>query len=326
LSDTGVERTFASETVLKADECIALWAERSDVSDLIICGNALIKYRDRFEDAGLTNIVDEELWYPSGLGLLRATWTGTGDPALVLPIYTRLSDAEENERKRLGLKVPESASVTGVAEGLAGRHLQLRPMSVNDLNQVAELEGETYAHAAHEAWSLAMFEDELALPGRTWWVAHDGAEIVGFAGAVLAGDTLEILDVVVSPARRREHIASRLLRSVAYDGHVLGAVSLSLEVEEDNEAAQALYDYMDKELCGRLLVEEYDENLSWSEQPESVRRTASEIMGRFAQKVREVRSEYLGEGWVDDDSLAFAYLLAHAQNCGFGIWREEETL
>lgn len=92
------------------------------------------------------------------------------------------------------------------------------------------------------------------------------------------------------------------------------------------QAAQALYDYMDKELCGRLLVEEYDENLSWSEQPESVKRTASEIMGRFAQKVREVRSEYLGEGWVDDDSLAFAYLLAHAQNCGFGIWREEETL
>ena len=251
LSDTGVERTFASETVLKADECIALWAERSDVSDLIICGNALIKYRDRFEDAGLTNIVDEELWYPSGLGLLRATWTGTGDPALVLPIYTRLSDAEENERKRLGLKVPESASVTGVAEGLAGRHLQLRPMSVNDLNQVAELEGETYAHAAHEAWSLAMFEDELALPGRTWWVAHDGAEIVGFAGAVLAGDTLEILDVVVSPARRREHIASRLLRSVAYDGHVLGAVSLSLEVEEDNEAAQALYESLGLSVGGR---------------------------------------------------------------------------
>lgn len=90
-------------------------------------------------------------------------------------------------------------------------------------------------------------------------------------------------------------------------------------------AAQALYDYMDKELRGRLVLKEYNYNASsWSEQPESVRRTTSEVLGRFAEKVREVRSEYLAEGWVTDDSLAFSYLMAHAQNCGYGIWREED--
>jgi hypothetical protein len=48
-------------------------------------------------------------------------------------------------------------------------------------------------------------------------------------------------------------------------------------------------------------------------------------MKLFAQKVREVRSKYLAEGWVADDSLEFAYLMAHAQNCGYGIWREEDN-
>ena len=74
-----------------------------------------------------------------------------------------------------------------------------------------------------------------------------------------------------------------------------------------------------------LVLKEYDYNASsWSEQPESVQRTTAEVLGRFAAKVREVRSQYLGEGWVADDSLAFSYLMAHAERCGYGWWREED--
>ena len=91
------------------------------------------------------------------------------------------------------------------------------------------------------------------------------------------------------------------------------------------QAAQALYDYMDKELCGRLVLKEYNYDAStWSEQPETVKRTWAEVLGRFAEKVREVRAEFLAEDWVTDDSLAFSYLMAHAQNCGCGIWHEED--
>ena len=73
-------------------------------------------------------------------------------------------------------------------------------------------------------------------------------------------------------------------------------------------AAQALYDYMDREVYGRMT----------EDNPMS-----QEVMKRFAEKVREVRSEYLAKGWIADNSLEFAYLMAHAQNCGNGIWREE---
>ena len=90
-------------------------------------------------------------------------------------------------------------------------------------------------------------------------------------------------------------------------------------------AAQALYDYMDKELCGRLVLEGYNYDASsWSEQPESVKRTTAEVLERFAEKIREVRSKYLAKGWVTDDSLAFSYLMAHGQRCGYGYWREED--
>ena len=75
------------------------------------------------------------------------------------------------------------------------------------------------------------------------------------------------------------------------------------------QAAQALYHYMENDVYGRMT----------GNNP-----FAPEVMKLFAKKVREVRSKYLAEGWVADDSLEFAYLMAHAQNCGYGIWCEED--
>lgn len=75
------------------------------------------------------------------------------------------------------------------------------------------------------------------------------------------------------------------------------------------QAAQALYDYLDNNVYGRLV----------GNNP-----FGPEAMKLFAKKVREVRSKYLAEGWIADDSLEFAYLMAHAQNCGYGFWREED--
>ena len=69
------------------------------------------------------------------------------------------------------------------------------------------------------------------------------------------------------------------------------------------KAAQELYDYMDREVYGNK---------------------SAEALEHFADKVREVRSKYLAEGWIADDSLEFAYLMEHAQRCSQGWWREED--
>ncbi len=258
LDDAGAHRMFPAETVLKADACVTAWAERADAAELTLTGNGLAKYRARFEAAGFRSFSPEEAWYPTGEGLLRAAveagvFDGSdaqpGDPALVLPIYTRLSDAEEAERTRLGLKKPASVELTGVDDALAGIHLQLRPMTVNDTAAVAALEAAAYEASAHTPWTERMFYEELSQPGRSWWVAHDQGTVIGFAGGVLAGADFEVEEVVVDAARRRAGIATRLVARVAYDAQMLGAQTISLEVDEKNEPARALY--------GRLgLVEE----------------------------------------------------------------------
>lgn len=255
LDDAGAHRTFDAERVVKADEAVRELADRADVAELALTGDGLKKYRDRFEAAGLARVLDESLWHPTAQGLVRA-WAaspvrGSGDPALVLPIYTRLSDAEENERKRLGLKAPASVEVTGVDDALADRHLQLRPMSVNDLPAVAALESESYVGAAHTPWTEHMFYDELSQPGRSWWVAHDLGTIIGFAGGQLAGDDFEVTDVVVARDRRRQGIASRLVSRICYDAHVLNAATASLEVDEKNAPARAAYASLGFEEVGR---------------------------------------------------------------------------
>ena len=249
LDDTGAQRTFAAETVVKAQACVDDWAAYADRNELQLTGDGLKKYRAAFEAAGFSRFVDQNHWHPSSEGLLRSMAAApresardNGDPALVLPVYTRLSDAEEAERKRLGLGESGFVKESGVAEELAGIHLQLRPMSVNDIAQVEELEGSAFAGGVHEPWRAPMFEEELAQPGRTWWVAHDRGTIIGFAGGLLAGDRLEVLDVAVASDRRHEGIATRLLTRLAYDGQTLGATEISLEVHEGNEAARGLYE------------------------------------------------------------------------------------
>ena len=76
------------------------------------------------------------------------------------------------------------------------------------------------------------------------------------------------------------------------------------------QAAQALYDYMDAEVHWRLV--DVDD------------KTFADVLNRFAAKVREVRSKYLSEGWIADNSLEFLYLMDHAERCGNGFWREED--
>lgn len=248
LDDEGPLRTFPIETVIKAQSCVDEWAQRPDCDELILTGDGLKKYREAFEAAGFTRFAPEEAWHPIAEGLLRAAASpervevyDDGDPALVLPLYTRLSDAEENERHRLGLAQPASVATTGVYEGLSGIHTQLRPMSVNDVAQVARLEVEAFEGGVHETWSESMFYEELSAPGRTWWVAHDQGVVVGFAGGMLAGERLEVMDIAVRNDRRNEGIGSRLLARLAYDAQTFGATEISLEVHVGNRAAQGLY-------------------------------------------------------------------------------------
>jgi N6-L-threonylcarbamoyladenine synthase len=95
---------------------------------VLLAGNGLRKYADVFAAAigEAAVLAPDALWTPTGESLLMVGWRaisrgvlGDGDPGAVLPVYTRLSDAEEAERAGSGPGGP--APVSGVAgPGLGG--------------------------------------------------------------------------------------------------------------------------------------------------------------------------------------------------------------
>lgn len=89
---------------------------------MLLAGNGLRKHLevivDRLGPHAL--LADEDAWAPSGAGLMRAYATaqlddaaGDGDPGALLPVYTRLSDAEEIERTRRAPRHPGGSSDGG---------------------------------------------------------------------------------------------------------------------------------------------------------------------------------------------------------------------
>ena len=236
------------------------------VSARLLCGDALKKYGELFEGCGAA--LPAELWMPTGRGLLlalQAAWRAgeadpldarRHDPAFALPVYTRLSDAEENERIRLAKNDPKNLA-TGVQD-VAKRVDQRATMhDTAILNAQPDEHGITYkpldaAHAGavatleslvmgSDAWSEALVADELPRADRVWWAAYEGEALAGYAGGWIVDGQVQILKVGVDPAMRRRGIARELLAHVAADARDLGASRCSLEVRAGNVGAQELY-------------------------------------------------------------------------------------
>ena len=238
----------------------------SQVPTRLLAGDALKKYGELF--AGCGAALPAELWTPTGRGLLlalQAAWRAgeadpldarRHDPAFALPVYTRLSDAEENERIRLAKNDPKNLA-TGVQD-VAKRADQRATMhDTAILNARPDEHGITYkpldaAHAGavatleslvmgSDAWNEALVADELPRADRVWWAAYEGEALAGYAGGWIVDGQVQILKVGVDPAMRRRGIARELLAHVAADARDLGASRCSLEVRAGNVGAQELY-------------------------------------------------------------------------------------
>ncbi|MGI6105368.1 MAG: tRNA (adenosine(37)-N6)-threonylcarbamoyltransferase complex transferase subunit TsaD [Raoultibacter sp.] len=249
-----------------------------------IAGDGLRKYADVFENQG--SFADDYLWTPTGQGLLLVAQScmkeGSiklndplhGNPALALPVYTRLSDAEENERIRLS-KNDEKNLTSGVqAEGVR-RDQQAKKNDTAIINAKADDSGIVYRplDAAHvsdvaaleqnlmgtDAWSEASVADELPRTDRIWWAAYSEApqdihfstiscglevepQLIAYVGGWVIDGELQILKIATLPEFRHRGIARSLLAYVAADAHALGARKCSLEVRLSNTGAQAFYE------------------------------------------------------------------------------------
>lgn len=130
LSDSGIDR-LNSDFVMKAAE-LPVWLDSGSKVETLITGDALKKYSDYCEGFGT---LAQEYCYPTGKGLLlvaQAAWqageldpdnTVLGDPCVVLPVYTRLSDAEEAERAKFA-KQQQQAGVQQTSQVEAPQQAQ----------------------------------------------------------------------------------------------------------------------------------------------------------------------------------------------------------
>lgn len=239
-TDTVVKAADATSWVSEALQTLGANQDQDSALDAIL-GDALVKYADIFEPLGA--LADESLWAVSGRGLLLAERAG-GNPATLLPVYTRLSDAEENERIRLAKEDGGKNLRTGVQlfEGSQdAAPLSYRPLDAAHAPDVAALES---AVMGSDAWKASLVADELPRKDRTWWAAFDGNVLAGYCGGWIVDGQVQILKIATDPAYRRRGIAAELLALVASDARNLGATEMTLEVRASNAGAQTFYERM----------------------------------------------------------------------------------
>lgn len=258
INEAGVQR-YGADIVMKAAD-VPAWLGSSDQ---VLSGDALKKYAGEFEPCG--TCTDPSLWYPTGTGLLlaaQAAWqqgeldpddTAWGNPGAVLPVYTRLSDAEEHERIRLAQR--EARDLRTGVQGTADTSCPIRyqPLDHAWVHDVAALEARAMGS---DAWNASQIADELPRTDRTWWAAFAGIDagkrevtagdgvLIGYAGGWIVDGCMHILKIAVDPAYRRLGIARELLARIAHDARDLGAYEATLEVRASNSGAQKLYEHV----------------------------------------------------------------------------------
>jgi ribosomal-protein-alanine N-acetyltransferase len=127
-------------------------------------------------------------------------------------------------------------------------------MRAGDLETVARLESELFTSAS---WSLAMLEQELNGPGRTYYVwvgalphlpqneagiaACDA--VLGYAGlwCAGAGSDAEVMTIGVDKAAQHAGIGRALMQALMDAAREQGARRMLLEVRVDNAPAKSLY-------------------------------------------------------------------------------------
>ncbi|MBU1228091.1 MAG: ribosomal protein S18-alanine N-acetyltransferase [Actinobacteria bacterium] len=110
-------------------------------------------------------------------------------------------------------------------------------MTTGDIDAILGLEQAIFSHP----WTEGILRDELAGRRRTYLVAEEGGEIVGYGGVMIVAEDAHITNLAVARAARGRGVATRLFLDLAEGALDDGAEHLTLEVRFSNLDARRLY-------------------------------------------------------------------------------------
>lgn len=118
---------------------------------------------------------------------------------------------------------------------------ELREFAPEDFAAAMRIERELFPR---DAWSEDLLRSELELVGvsRQYWVAVDGAEVVGYCGLYYLPPESDVQTIAVKASHQRCGIGSRMLRTMMDAARSKGCKRMMLEVAVENTGAMALYE------------------------------------------------------------------------------------
>lgn len=118
--------------------------------------------------------------------------------------------------------------------------INLRPAAPADIESILQVQRQSPGAAP---WSAADYAGLLAAEGTLGLMAADEVRKrpAGFLLARAAADELEILNLAVAPAYRRQEIGRRLVEQALARAQAAGATRCWLEVRGSNQAALEFY-------------------------------------------------------------------------------------
>lgn len=128
------------------------------------------------------------------------------------------------------------ADARGGASTFPDNALRPRPMLVDDLDGVIQIEKSVYLHP----WTLGNFRDSLHA-GYSCWVFELPGALVGYTVLMLAADEAHILNLAVAPAWQRRGFGRRMLEHALVLARHYRAHWIYLEVRPSNGAGRRLY-------------------------------------------------------------------------------------
>lgn len=99
-------------------------------------------------------------------------------------------------------------------------------------------------------WKPSILKSELESENSKYIVALDNNDIVGFAGIIILPDDAEITNIVTKKNERKKGIGKLLLAKLIEMAKEYEKDNISLEVNENNNAAIELYKKFNFEIVG----------------------------------------------------------------------------